>query len=98
MFVVTGNRLLDGIVVYLSASDGWVENLQNASCFDSQDDGQAALAKQDADIVSLEIIPVEQDGDGDIRAARLRENIRANGPTINPFETIDLARRFAPAD
>ncbi|SNY93685.1 Protein of unknown function [Cohaesibacter sp. ES.047] len=98
MFVATGNRLLDGIVVYLAKDASWVEDIQSARIYEVKDDAQAAIDAQDADIVSLDVIPVEHDVTDGVRPARLRERIRAAGPTINPFETIDLSRRFPHLD
>ena len=99
MFVVTGNRLLDGIVVYLAPEGEWVESLQNAERHADQAVAKSLMASQgEATIVSLDVVPVEVGEDGQVRALRLREQIRAEGPTINPFESIDLARSFASAD
>ncbi|PLW77551.1 DUF2849 domain-containing protein [Cohaesibacter celericrescens] len=94
MFVVTGNRLLDGIVVYLASGHAWVEDLKLSHCFESQEEAQAALDVQIDMVVSLEVIPVAKDDLGDVVASGLRERIRAEGPTINPFASIDLVRRF----
>ena len=94
MFVVTGNRLLDGIVVYLAAAHRWVEDLQTARLYETKEDADAALLEQSDVIVSLDVIPVILDDEGNVQADRLRERIRAEGPTINPFETISLERSF----
>ena len=94
MFVVTGNRLLDGIVVYLAPAHAWVEDLQQARLFDEEQSAKQAADEQGDSIVSLDVVPVERSDDGAVRAARLRERIRALGPTINPFEDIDLAHRW----
>ena len=98
MFVVTGNRLLDGIVVYLASAHAWVEDIRNARCYETEAEAQAALDAQSDAIVSLEAIPVIKDDEGVISASRLREKIRAEGPTINPFEEIDLKRSFERAE
>ena len=94
MFVVTGNRLLDGIVVYLADKHNWVENLQDAQVYGIADEAKSALAEQSDVVVSLDVIPVAKDAQGALRADRLRERIRADGPTIQPFETINLERTF----
>ncbi len=97
MFVVTGNRLLDGIVVYLAAAHHWVEDLQRARLYETADEAQVALGEQSDVVVSLDVIPVIKNDDGGIAAERLRERIRADGPTIQPFDTIPLERQFSKA-
>ena len=97
MFVVTGNRLLDGIVVYLAAAHHWVEDLQRARLYDTSYEAQAALGEQSDMVVSLDVIPVCKDDNGRIAAERLREQIRADGPTIQPFDSIPLERQFSKA-
>lgn len=94
MFVVTGNRLLDGIVVYLAAAHRWVEDLQTARLYETKEEAEAALQEQSDVIVSLDVIPVALDAGGNVQADRLRERIRSDGPTINPFETTRLERSF----
>lgn len=97
MFVVTGNRLLDGIVVFLAAAHHWVEDLQGARLYETADEAQAALQAQSDVIVSLDVIPVLKDEDGKIVAERLRERIRAEGPTIQPFDSISFERPHSAA-
>ncbi len=98
MFVVTGNRLLDGIVVYLADGGLWVEDIQQAAVLETKEAADASLPGAGEDIVSLDVIPVERDEQAGLRPARLRERIRAAGPTINPFASIDLSRRFPEAN
>lgn len=84
--VLTANRLTDGIAVWLDASGQWVENLQDAiiarhgeAVAALEDAGRKALADNlvvDANVIDI----VEQDGQ--LRPLRLRERIRAEGPTI----------------
>ena len=84
MEILTGNELISGGTVYLDAGNRWVEDLQAARLFseDETDARDAALAatKAGGRIVSLEIEDVTHE-DGRIVPKRLRERIRAAGPT-----------------
>lgn len=90
--VVTANRLLDGVVVYLDGHGGWTERLGLATPVSGAPALEAAVAtgkQAEADRVVLDAYPidVERAGDG-FRPTRLREAIRAAGPTVRR----DLAR------
>lgn len=84
MEILTGNELISGAAVYLDPAGNWIEDLQSARVFskDEADARDAALAASKATgrIVSLEIEEVSQE-DGRIVPKRLRERIRAAGPT-----------------
>ncbi len=93
--IVTANRLLDGVVVYLDASGGWTDVIGAARVLESEADIEAALAAgqkaaQDRIVVEPYAIDVAEE-DGGLRPLRLREAIRAKGPTIRE----DLARPVA---
>ena len=84
--VLTANRLSDGISVWLDAAGNWVESLQDAfvarhaeavSALEAT--GKAAFA--DNKVVDVNVIDVEE-VDGVLRPLRMRERIRAEGPTI----------------
>lgn len=90
--VVTGNRLIDGIVVYLDPAGGWTERLDEARVVEGADDLEAAVAAgKDAErarvVVEAYPIDVARGPDG-LRALRIREKIRAEGPTVRE----DLSR------
>jgi hypothetical protein len=89
MEILTGNELMSGATVYLSKSGAWVEELQQSRVFakDEAADRDAAIAatKKTMRINSLEIETVEVK-DGVILPERLREVIRAEGPTTPRFE------------
>ncbi len=89
MEILTGNELMSGATVYLSKSGAWVEELQQARLFskDEAADRDAAIAatKKTLRINSLEIETV-QVKDGVIHPDRLREIIRAEGPTAPRFD------------
>ncbi len=83
--VLTANRLGDGRVVYLSEDGGWVSKLDAARLV--RDDAEAetaeaagAAAVADRFVVEPYLIDVELVEDG-VQPARLRERIRAQGPT-----------------
>lgn len=84
MEILTGNELISGATVYLDASGAWVEDLQAARLFAKTEaaerDAALAATKATGRIISLEIEEVEQ-VDGQIVPKRLRERIRAAGPT-----------------
>ncbi|MGF0538193.1 DUF2849 domain-containing protein [Agrobacterium sp. ES01] len=84
--VLTANRLTDGIAVWLDASGDWVEDLQvafiarHAEAVQAlEETGKRALA--DNLVVDVNVIDVEET-DGKIWPTRLRERIRAAGPTM----------------
>lgn len=84
MEILTGNELISGASVYLDARGIWVEDLQAARLFSKDEtaerDGALAATKGTGRIISLEIEEVEQ-VEGRIVPKRLRERIRAAGPT-----------------
>lgn len=83
---ITANRLSDGLVVFLSPSREWSLAVDDAELFADGPDLDAALdygkAQQEARIIvdayaiDMEIV------DGKQLPARLRERIRAEGPTV----------------
>jgi Protein of unknown function (DUF2849) len=93
---VTGNRLTDGVVVYLDAAGGWSEQLSEARI--AHDDVSAAeilrLAEhpsQATRVVTPFLIGVVVT-DGIPRAESQREAIRAAGPTVR----LDLGKQASP--
>jgi hypothetical protein len=84
MEILTGNELVSGATVYLDAHNKWVEDLQAARIFAKEEvaerDAAVIATKGTGRILSLEIEEVTQDG-GRIVPKRLRERIRAAGPT-----------------
>jgi Protein of unknown function (DUF2849) len=86
--VLTANRLSDGIAVWYSRSNEWSENISKADAvFDK--DAVIWLEKVAADTLAkgqhcdVVLIDVEETADGP-RPLKLRERIRADGPTITP--------------
>jgi hypothetical protein len=84
MDILTGNELTSGATVYLDGQGNWIEDLQAARQFSKDEkaelDGALAATKAGGRVISLEIEEVEQ-VDGVIVPKRLRERIRAAGPT-----------------
>jgi hypothetical protein len=88
MKVITANRLLDGDVVWLGENDVWVERVTLARTFDGKDvvaEGLSigAAAEKDQKVVGVYEMDVTIE-DGAIVPVRLRERIRAKGPTTHP--------------
>ena len=97
--VLTANRLCDGIAVWLGANGQWLENIDNAlvarhtEAADALDvAGKSAF--NDNLVIDIAVIDVEERA-GEIYPLRLRERIRATGPTIR----LDLGKQaeFRPA-
>lgn len=85
MKVLTANRLIDGEAVWFSAADGWTETILSADVVADkvgearlEATGKAAYAANL--VVDVEIIDVAL-VDGRPVPQRLRERIRAAGPT-----------------
>ena len=84
MAILTGNELTSGGTVYLDAHNNWVEDLQAARRFGKEEaperDAALAATKAGGRVISLEIEEVTRE-QGLITPKRLRERIRAAGPT-----------------
>ena len=95
MEILTGNELMSGATVYLAASGEWVEELSRARVFLKEEaearDAAIAATKKTMRINSLEIETVALK-DGQIVPDRIRERIRAEGPTAPRFDRQHLGR------
>jgi hypothetical protein len=81
MKVLTANRLSDGVVVYL-ARNGWTHLFDEAQRLEPEaaDVALKAAQGQSRALVAPYLVDVSQ---GEIeRRERLRETIRAHGPTV----------------
>ena len=89
MEILTGNELMSGATVYLDRAGDWVEELQQARLFlpEELEAKEAAIAatKKTLRILSLEVETVKL-VDGVIHPDRIRERIRAEGPTAPRFD------------
>lgn len=85
MKILTANRLTDGKTVWLAADHSWARGIDDAEiALDSATEekleraGKAAFLKNEVvDVNLIEVALV----DGSLRPLRLRERIRAAGPT-----------------
>ncbi len=89
--VITANRLYDGAVVFLGLDAAWVERLDRAVLYDGKDAVAAGLdqARRDEEnnlVVDCYAIDVSANS-GAVVPTKLRELIRARGPTIHPEYT-----------
>lgn len=84
--ILTANRLYDGDVVYRTASGEWVADVDAAELIDGTEQLVAAEAAAQADVKAskvLDVVTVPVDvNDGHVVPKRLRERIRAFGPTV----------------
>ena len=84
---VTANRLLDGIVVYLTKNNDWSESLQDAEVAEGKEQADALLARgvlffePENLVLDVYLFEVEKT-DAGIRASSVREIIRQAGPTV----------------
>lgn len=95
MEILTGNELISGATVYLDRDGKWVEELQRSRVFLKEEaearDGAIAATKKTMRINSLEIETVQL-RDGVIYPDRIRERIRAEGPTAPRFDRQHLGQ------
>ena len=87
MKVLTANRLSDGIAVWY-ADGGWAETVGHADIAHDKTaedrlEAIGAAAYANNEVVDVNLIDVEV-VDGLVEPVRLREKIRAAGPTIHP--------------
>ena len=85
--VLTANRLSDGIAVWLDAAGRWTENLQEALVARHAEavSSLESIGKRDFaenKVVDVNVIDVEET-EGRLWPTRLRERIRAQGPTMD---------------
>jgi hypothetical protein len=89
MEILTGNELMSGATVYLDRGGKWVEELQQARVFLKEEaeakDAAIAATKKTGRINSIEVETVSL-RDGVIHPDRIRERIRAEGPTAPRFD------------
>jgi Protein of unknown function (DUF2849) len=90
--IVTANELNSGATVYLTATGEWVEAIDQARVFAPTEaderDHLIDKAKADYRLIGIEIEKAAREGER-VVAERLRERIRATGPTSprqNPQE------------
>lgn len=84
--IITANDLVDGNVIYLTADGEWSETPKNAAiAIDAEEEkGLLALAQKSVTanrVIDPQPIPVSRDA-GTVAPQKLREQIRATGPTV----------------
>jgi hypothetical protein len=86
--VITANRLRDGAVVFMGPDSTWVDRINAAKVFASSEDaatGLAASKKDEDENLVLDIYAIDvTEKNGAVIPVRLREAIRAVGPTVHP--------------
>ena len=79
--VVTANRLVDGIVVYLASDGGWTEEIGRARLAETEDETKALEAEAAKDVAARKVVavyPMEVAlHDGEVDPLSVRERIRA---------------------
>ncbi len=101
--VVTANALQSGAVVFRTPGGSWSPDIAEAAIVDAQASAEVLLAAAEADahanrIVEPYLVDVMQAG-GRIRPVRLRELIRALGPTVDaPGNPDNPPARFQATD
>ena len=88
MKILAANRLTDGETVWLGAGDRWVETIDAAHVARDKEAEERLATAGDAALAAnlvLDVTLVDVDlSDGRILPTRLRERIRAGGPSIHP--------------
>ena len=84
--VLTANRLTDGIAVWYDRDGKWNEWIGRSVVANSKEDAEhlEAIGKKayaDNEVLDVNLVEVEEI-EGQIRPLRLRERIRAEGPSI----------------
>jgi hypothetical protein len=97
MKVLTANRLIDGEAVWYASGRGWIETLDGAELARDKEaeerlSGIGKASYQRDEVVDVDLIDIEL-VDGRIVPTRLRERIRAAGPSIHP----NLGKQARPA-
>jgi Protein of unknown function (DUF2849) len=92
--VVTANRLVDGIVVYLAPDGSWAEEIARARIASTEDEtqaleSQAEQAVKDRIVVAMYAMPVEIK-DGAVDPLSVRERIRASHRTTLTKDWYDV--------
>lgn len=85
--VVTANDLLEGDVIYLTASGDWTRLHSEALLLDNEADAKAALAqasKQTSRLVGAYLADAKRGHDGKPEPVHFREAFRTRGPSNYP--------------
>ena len=92
--VVTANRLIDGIVVYLAAGGGWTEDIGRARFAETEEETKALEAEAARDVALRKVVavyPMEVAlHDGAVDPLSVRERIRASHRTTLTKDWYDV--------
>lgn len=93
---IAGNRLTDGVAVWLGSGGRWVERVGEAAVFQGAQI-EAALAEAAAAVKAQLVVdtyPIDVDvRDGETVPTHMRERMKALGPSVRP----DLGKQAEPA-
>lgn len=90
MKIVTGHDLKTGEVIYLTATGGWAKHIAEGAVFEDDASLEALAKAKSQPTLVTNIYLVEADGPGQPSArVKLREDIRARGPTVR----LDLGKQ-----
>ena len=82
--IITGNSLAEGLVVFQTRA-GWSLSIEDAELLETKEAVEAATARANADAAANRVVepyPIEVTREaGQLVPVRLREKIRAAGPT-----------------
>jgi hypothetical protein len=86
MKILTANRLTDGEALFY-AGHAWVRDFQKSEVAETTEAESrlatiGAMAYANNEVLDVNLIDVTRNKDGRLHALRLRERIRADGPTI----------------
>ncbi len=100
---ITASRLTDGVVVFVGTDGAWTERLDQARVFEAKDEAALALdaAKRDESLnLVVDVYAIDVSGKGGVPVpTKLREAIRARGPTVHPdFAKAGSAPATVPED
>ncbi len=85
--IVTGNDLLEGHVVYLTATDEWSYEIAEAALADTPEAAEGLMARALAssrDVVGVYLAEARRDAAGRAAPAHFREVFRTRGPSNYP--------------
>ena len=86
MQMIIASRLVDGRVVFMDAEADWADSIEDGVCLDTEVETVRRMTAAELAIESCEIVdpyPIEVVvEDGERRPAKVREAIRAFGPSV----------------
>lgn len=92
--IVTANDLVSGDVVFRTAEGGWTRSVDAAGVLADRAAAEAANAAALADVAAAVVVDVAvidvTVSDGKVVPVKLRERIRAFGPTVKSDHRADL--------